>query len=79
MNKRDRDELRKIILQRNAARARPRPVCPGCRLPFFASERDWLFADFCSTCGTNRRELSLQTIARCNLRQLLDVLLCLAE
>jgi len=70
-----RELLRKIILRENAEDATPRPVCPRCRLPFFADEADWLFRRHCSSCGTALAERALRRLARHRGRRWLEALM----
>jgi hypothetical protein len=44
-------EFQAAILQENAARKRPRPVCPDCGWPFQTADRHPLFRKRCWSCG----------------------------
>lgn len=65
-----REEVLAFLYERNAARARPRPICPKCRYPFAAGDADvdgdggMLRRELCSTCESRWLDKILRGLRR---------------
>jgi hypothetical protein len=57
-------ESKKVILEWNAARRHPRPLCRGCGLPNDPCEADGFDARYCTSCGLNRTEKRVRRLLR---------------